>query len=218
MFAHKLLLCDLGTGGLPVRGCRYSVPDLHAIHRHAPCDAWMNCVQAICYQQLAYLRGFGGVAYNQGGDVCVILFPHRHFRQEEAISGCDTDAYTACSLAKGPRQRQSSCFHVRFPRSSASSFSEYARRPRLTWACYPLDVAHAHARVDVAHLSNYCASKRRSPSRRVRPTRSRYSQMGTANLRVVPSRSRISATVRPVPSASLSATRLRNSASASLCR
>ena len=43
------------------------------------------------------------------------------------------------------------------------------------------------------------ASTRRSPSRRVTPTRSRYSHIGTANLRVVPSRSRISATVAPGP-------------------
>ena len=43
------------------------------------------------------------------------------------------------------------------------------------------------------------ARTRKSPSRRVNPTRSRYSQIGTANLRVVPSRSRISATVAPGP-------------------
>ena len=48
------------------------------------------------------------------------------------------------------------------------------------------------------------ASTRRSPSRRVSPTRSRYSQIGTANLRVVPSRSRISATVAPGPDCSRS--------------
>src|SRR5262249_48283809 len=44
-------------------------------------------------------------------------------------------------------------------------------------------------------------SLRRSPSRRVTPTRSRYSPIGTANLRVVPRRSRSSAIVRLEPSA-----------------
>src|SRR5262249_48302452 len=62
------------------------------------------------------------------------------------------------------------------------------------------------------------ARKRRSPSRRVTPTRSRYSHSGTAYLRVVPSRSRISATVMPAPDWSLSLSSRRISASTSACR
>src|SRR5262249_16888404 len=62
------------------------------------------------------------------------------------------------------------------------------------------------------------ASTRLPPPRLVPPTRSRYSQIGTAYLRVVPSRSRISATVAPGPCDSRSATRRRISASTSACR
>src|SRR6266849_4424213 len=58
----------------------------------------------------------------------------------------------------------------------------------------------------------------KSPSRRVTPTRSRYSHSGTAYLRVVPRRSRISATVRPEPPASFSERSRRISASVSVCR
>src|SRR6266851_1789236 len=72
----------------------------------------------------------------------------------------------------------------------------------------------------------------KSPSRRVTPARSRYSHRGTAYLRVVPRRSRISATVRPpltLPSpsggrgedegmASFSVRSRRISASVSVCR
>src|SRR5262249_14343423 len=63
------------------------------------------------------------------------------------------------------------------------------------------------------------ASTRKSPSRLVTPTRSRYSQSGTAYLRVVPSKSRISATVTPgPPPASRSWMRRRMSASTLTCR
>src|SRR5215510_4179147 len=62
------------------------------------------------------------------------------------------------------------------------------------------------------------ADTRRSPSRRVTPARSRYSQSGTAYFRVVPSRSRISATVSPGPALSRSRIMRRISASVSLCR
>ena len=61
-------------------------------------------------------------------------------------------------------------------------------------------------------------STRKSPARFVRPTRSRYSHTGTAYLRVVPNRSRISATVAPVPLRKRSVTRRRISASASALR
>lgn len=49
-----------------------------------------------------------------------------------------------------------------------------------------------------AHL--FFANRRKSPSRCVRPVRSKYSQIGTAYFRDVPKRSRISATVAPRPS------------------
>ena len=71
-------------------------------------------------------------------------------------------------------------------------FSPVARSRRARTAC--------RLREDGTRCVPYGpASTRRSPSRRVRPTRSRYSHSGTAYFRVVPSRSRISATVSPRP-------------------
>src|SRR5207244_3081174 len=62
------------------------------------------------------------------------------------------------------------------------------------------------------------ARTRRSPSRHVRPMRSRCSHSGMAYLRVVPSRSRISATSKPGPPDSFSVISFRMPASTSACK
>jgi hypothetical protein len=71
---------------------------------------------------------------------------------------------------------------------------------------------------DIGDRPHTPANFRKSPSRLVTPARSRYSHSGTANLRVVPSRSRISATVKPAPTASFWVMIRRISASASAWR